>query len=388
MPMEPSSLKIGSPDRVQPVPPDTENITIEDALTGAFNLDTLTMMLRRQLGIVLEDEMDVHRGKRFIVGDLVQLAIREGWRDDLVRGALADNTKNPNLKKAARAIGIAPPQQPTAAPTGSIPAGDLNHLTLQKLARERGVMVKFEDYTAKLAALARAMCRIEIPSGTAFGTGWLVGPDLLLTNYHVIEEVKKNAVTSADVTCRFDYFKAGSEGTVCGLANAWEVDSRPYALADQRADAPDPTAEELDYALIRLARPVGNEGAEGNAGNENAGAVKRGWVPVRATPPAVIAEDIVMVPQFPDDRSLELSFGKALAYNKSGTRLRYDANTEEGASGSPAVTMALEPFGLHHAGGPGRSQRYNQCVPLRLIVERMSKRNVTPFWEPDSGGGQ
>jgi hypothetical protein len=352
------------------MPPDAGNIGLEDALLKAFSLDSMRRMLHRQVGIILEQELDVHRGTKYIFGDLVQLSIDQGWRDDLVRGALAENSGNPGLRIAAQALSISRPTPASDAPIGSVPIGNLDRGRLEKTARERGVMIKFDEYATKLSALARRMCLIEIPTGSGEGTGWLVAPDLVLTNYHVIKAVHESQVAAAEVTCRFDYFKEGFGGVTSGLSAEWLKDWSPYAGGDERADAPEPTVEEVDYALIQLARPVGDE--------EVAGA-KRGWVTVRAAPPAVIAEDIVMVPQFPDGRSLELSFGKALNYNQSGTRLRYDANTEGGASGSPAVTMTIEPFGLHHAAAPGRSL-YNQCVPLRLIIQRMIRQNTPAFW--------
>jgi hypothetical protein len=352
------------------MPPDTGNNSLEDALIKAFSLESMKRMLRRRLGLILDEELDVHRGTKYIFGDLVQLSIDEGWRDDLVRGALVENSGNPQLKIAAQALNISRPAPTTDAPTGSVLIANLDRGRLEKTARERGVMIKFEEYATKLSALARRMCLIEIPTGSGEGTGWLVAPDLVLTNYHVIKAVRENRVTAAEATCRFDYFKEGTGGVPCGLATQWLTDWSPYAAGDERADAPEPTVEEVDYALIRLARPVGEEDLGGS---------KRGWVTVQAAPPAVLAEDIVMIPQFPDGRSLELSFGKVLAYNTTGTRLRYDANTEGGASGSPAVTMTIEPFGLHHAAAPGRSL-YNQCVPLRLIIQRMIRRNTPAFW--------
>jgi hypothetical protein len=356
------------------MPPNPAETELEAALIDAFNLDEMTRLLRRHLGLVIEQELNVSRGTKFIFSDLLQLSVRQGWRDDLVRGALIDNPMNPRLKKAAAALNIGLRAPATEPPTGSVRVADLDRGRLEKTARERGVTVNFGNFTERLSALARRMCSIEIPTDQACGTGWLVAPDLVLTNYHVVEDVLENRVRAADVTCRFDYFTDGATGVPCGLAATWLEDSSPYALADERADAPDPSNEELDYALIRLARKVGDEDAGGST---------RGWIAVLATPPVVVADDIVMVPQFPDGRSLELSFGKALAYNNAATRLRYDANTTEGASGSPAVTMALEPFGLHHAAGPARSQKFNQCVPLRLIIQRMMppQRNVPRFWQ-------
>jgi V8-like Glu-specific endopeptidase len=355
------------------VPPNAGEVALEDALLQAFSLNSLSRMLRRHLGIVLEREVNTRQGLRYIVGDLVEAAVREQWRDDLVRGALADNSKHPLLKGAAKALNIQPAAPANGVPAAPIAVALLDAGMLEKIARDRGVSVRHQDFTKGLEALGRHMCRVEIPTDNATGTAWLVGPDLVLTNYHVIEEVQRNKVARADVTCRFDYAVDRAQGLPCGLAANWLEDWSPYAASDTHADAPEATVEEVDYALVRLARPVGNEGVGGGT--------TRGWLRVSATPPVVLSDDIVMVPQFPDGRSLELSFGKALSYNESATRLRYDANTEEGASGSPCVTMALQPFGLHHASGPGRRLRYNQCVPLRLVIQRLRRRGITPFWE-------
>src|SRR5688572_4087709 len=354
------------------MPPNPLETEFEEALIQAFSMDGMKRMVRRHLGLVLEQELDVRRGTKYVFADLMEVAVQQGWRDELVRGALIDNPRNPRLKNAASALKIELRAPATEPPTGSVRVADLDRGRLEKTARERGVSVNFGDYTKRLNALGRAMCSIEVPTGQARGTGWLVGPDLVLTNFHVVEDVQKNAVAATDVMCRFDYFTEAAAGVPCGLAAKWLEDWSPYALADERPDAADPTVDELDYALIRLARRVGDE---------KAGNVPRGWITVLAKPPVMVAEDIVMIPQFPDGRSLELSFGKALAYNGSATRLRYDANTTEGASGSPAVTMALDPFGLHHAAGPARSQKFNQCVPLRLAIKRMTDRNISPFWQ-------
>lgn len=360
------------------MPQDTLEVRLYEALIGAFNIDSMTLMLRNRLGIDLENELDVHRGKKYIFSDLLKIANEEGWRDDLVRGALVDNTGNLRLRQAALALGIAAPSAQSAPLTGSIPVTALDQGRLEKIANERGVTIRYAEYDKKLNALAHCMCRIEVPTGQARGTGWLVSPDLVLTNYHVIKDAHELQAPFTSVTCRFDYFEEGSTGVACNLADRWLVAWSPYAFADENANAPEPTLDELDYALLRLARPVGNE-ALGNT--------QRGWIAVLGAPPVVLAEDQVMVPQFPDGRSLELSFGKALVYNQSTTRLRYNVNTDEGASGSPAVTMALEPFGLHHAGGPGRSQKYNQCVPLRHVIRRIAKDNTIPhFWQGETGG--
>jgi hypothetical protein len=341
---------------------------LEDALLKAFSLESLKRMVRRSLGIVLENEFGLNRGLKYIVGDLVELSVREGWRDELIRGAIADNP-NPWLKAVATTVEVPPPRPILAEPSTR------HQGQLEKLVRERGVFLKWQDFTRRLSEVGRQMCRIEIPAGEAIGTGWLVASDLVLTNYHVIEDVETQKTNSQDVACRFDYFVDeihNPGGVTCGLSENWRVDVSRYAASDTRSDAPEPTNDELDYALIRLTRPIGDEIVDGS---------KRGWLHVSSTPPVVLGDDILLVPQHPDGRSLELAFGKAIEFNTSGTRLRHDVNTEGGSSGSPCLSVSLAPFGLHHASGPGRKILYNQCVPLRQIIQRLQRKDIPPFWE-------
>jgi len=47
------------------------------------------------------------------------------------------------------------------------------------------------------------------------------------------------------------------------------------------------------------------------------------------------------------------------------------------------LTVLLQPFGLHHAGGPGEEFKYNQGIPLRRIVGVMANQPGVPaFWSP------
>lgn len=343
------------------------NTQLENALLEAFGLDSLKRMVRHSLGLVLEHEVGLNRGLKYIVADLVELAVREGWRDELVRGASAENP-NPMLKTLATTLGISPP---AVVPE---PA-NRNIGQLEKLVRERGVFLKWQDFTRQLSALGRQLCRIEIPAGEGVGTGWLVSSDLVLTNYHVVEDVYESRVRPESVTCRFDYFVDSIEapgGTACALADRWCIKCSKYAASDVRADAPEPTNDELDYALIRLTRPIGNENLSGS---------KRGWIHISATPPVVLGGDIVLVPQHPDGRSLELAFGEAKEFNASGNRLRHDANTEGGSSGAPCLSVSLSPFGLHHATSTSRRLLYNQCVPIRHVIQNLRNAGVEPFWE-------
>ncbi len=343
---------------------------LEDALIAAFSLNSLKRMTRRRLGITLENEINLAQGLKLIISELVEVSAREGWREELVRGAMLDS-QHPLLRAFANANKMTP--APPQIPSGTLPKS-ADQGTLEKIVRDRGGFIKWQDFVNRLTALGHHLCRIEFDESSV-GTGWLVAPDIILTNYHVIQGLKDGSAYPKDVLCRFDYFgKAAEKEVTCPLAAAWEINSCKYALSDTEADAPEATDDELDYAVVRLGREVGDELLDDRS-------AKRGWIRVSATPPIVQEKDLLLVPQHPDGRTLELAFGQALEFNSAGTRLHHDANTESGSSGSPCLTMSLLPFALHHASGPGRVLRYNQCVPIRKIVQRLSQQGVTPFWQ-------
>ena len=350
---------------------------LEEALRKAYNLDGLTRMLRLKLGFNLADEIGVvGRGLKVIVNDLVQQAMDNGWVDKLVLGARGLNQGNPSLKQIANELNIVPA---VAVPAETVKVtGNGQAYTLEKAVQKRAPLMNFTGFMNKLSDIGKHICRIEYPTGQPQGTGWLVGPDLLLTAYHVIEDIDKsvNGLTRADLLCRFDYTETqlsggNTPGRTCQVAAQWLIDKSPYAVADMAVVQDEPTALELDYALIRLAEKVGDDMIETK---------KRGWITVKENAPVLASNDFVIIPQHPDGRILELAFGEILNYNKSANRVRYDTNTESGSSGSPCFNIELFPFGLHHAAGPKDNLNYNQAVPLREIIKAMKKKNTEKFW--------
>jgi hypothetical protein len=94
---------------------------------------------------------------------------------------------------------------------------------------------------------------------------------------------------------------------------------------------------------------------------------------------------VLQHPQNPVNWKLEplkLTLGKALDVVGGGRRLRHDANTLPGSSGSPCFSVTLDFVALHHAGGDSRHGRadYNQAIPAAKIVDRLTRQGVTPFW--------
>lgn len=350
-------------------PNPTEVQSIEKALLGAYGLAAFKMMLYHHLGIRLEEEVDLHQGSKFVVRDFVDLAIRGGWLEPLVRASLAGQPGNFTLKAIAKDLGVALDRTNATADTVPLAASEP---ALEKLIRSRSTLLNFDEFLTACDRLTHRLCTIEIPTGNAIGTGWLVAPDLILTNHHVTEALELHHAAPEDVACVFDRRDTQSTGNACGLAADWRVASSPTAPEDVTVGGREANTTELDYALVRLSRSVGHDPIA-------ASGEERGWIALKDNPPAVVANDVVMILQHPDGRPLEVAFGNILAYNGASTRIRYDANTDAGSSGSPCLTINLEPFALHNGGAPG-GEKYNKGIPLRRIIEHLKTQSVSPIW--------
>jgi hypothetical protein len=291
----------------------------------------------------------------------------EGWLPDLITAARGERPRSPWLQ------GLRSLADLTDAPA---PAGR----QLEDIVRTDG---EFEDvipWIRRLDQLRGQICRIESPVNQAVGTGWLVARDLLLTNWHVVRRLLSGDKLPSSVVCRFDYATDAS-GTNAGvaypLAEEWCLSSSPASPLELGTGDEGPTAGQLDYALLRLAEPVGEQA--GPSGQ------RRGWIVTKRSTTAPAAGGIVFVLQHPEGDPLKLAIGSWKGTNGAATRLLHDANTLQGSSGSPCLDAKLELVALHNAGDPmydgiiGRPAQ-NQAVPLEPILAAIESSGTPPFW--------
>jgi len=106
----------------------------------------------------------------------------------------------------------------------------------------------------------------------------------------------------------------------------------------------------------------------------------RGWVDLAATTREPVPEPgaIVYVVQHPDGLPLKQAPG-VVTPTTTPLRLRYDADTLPGSSGSLVLNSRLEPVALHHAGEPtSHLASYNQGIPLNRIAEHIRSAGIAP----------
>lgn len=346
---------------------------IRDALLGGFiKTESLEIPLKFKWGLILGRYFNLKQGTYYIYSDLVDWTEERGKTRELVKLAYSLRPVNTSIKEVAESLGISlaeatekygseetytfdkPPPKPA----------------LQAMVVANSRFVDFATFLSRFQSLGDRICRVETPKTQ--GTGFLVGPNLVLTNFHVVEPALAPA-EAQHINCRFDHHAAKDpaakpiESKVCRLADDWLVASRPYSASDTGGGG-EAKPEELDYALLRLADDFASTPAPRGA--------ERGWFKLDGKRPLLAIRDFAVVPQHAQGRELEVAWGAVVEFNGPANRVRYDTRTDAGSSGSPCFTLELELFGLHHATDPVQVPQFNQAIPLDLIAKDLKQKGL------------
>jgi len=244
----------------------------------------------------------------------------------------------------------------------------------------------FLDIHAMAGAIycAQAVGRVELPQGTALGTGFLVAPNMLLTNQHVLKT--KSFLQQAVV--RFDYQLDGEGIASPGRVVAFDPD---FYLS-----SPD---TELDFALVKLKEePLG--ALRPQPGEERNGkriadlpfieqmrlGRHRGYLLL--SPAMIVEKERVNIIQHPNGNPQKAVLTQNYTIgDMSQTRVQYLADTMPGSSGAPVFNRRWEVVALHHSGGPHPPQklsnslqstlkghyRFNEGIPMRAIMPEIER---------------
>jgi endonuclease I/V8-like Glu-specific endopeptidase len=185
------------------------------------------------------------------------------------------------------------------------------------------------------AIAARAVGRItaETAEGTAYGTGFLVSAELLLTNNHVL----RSAEEAAGSYVQFNY-QAGLDG----LPLAPET----FSLDPQRFFVTD---EALDFTLVAV-KPASSAAVE---------LAVFGVLPLIEQEGKVILGEFVNVVQHPNGEPKQLALRENEVVDLLEDFLHYETDTSPGSSGSPVFNDQWEVVALHHSGVPKTDEAGN-----------------------------
>lgn len=351
------------------------------ALFEALNVLEFTKLVSFRLGKNPNQFLPVNGTLEQAIYDLVDRANGEGWISNLLIKAREATPGNPKLYAVAQEAGL------VSSSTQKLTEAFESTIKIQNNQLDVAV------WRSRLGEIEFTVCRIEIllqQGGTAYGTGFLIGPDLVITNYHVIEPVdlgeqgkttmKGYSAKATNLVCRFDYkWVSGSEvsaGSKHHLAHNWKVFLSHSCPLGQL-----PPTDKLDFAIIRLNSNVGNQVINAS---QDAGGAKRGWLTPR-TPYTFIRGTPLFIMQHPAGGPLKLTLDtdSTIGENENGTRVTYTTNTENGSSGSPCLTEDLEVVALHHSGDPHYDQAdkpiYNEGIPFAPIATLLQQNGLNIF---------
>jgi len=224
---------------------------------------------------------------------------------------------------------------------------------LQAITRpDLGFMNMALELRGKLTASRRLCCitvfKPDLATPQASGTGFLVGPQVVLTSGHVldclVDDTGKSLAGSHErVRIAFDFVDGLSVGTVVPLQENWLAGcSRLHPLEAQRQvlnwdDPPEAGFDQhLDFALLRLSRAVGYE---------------RGFYvldPQRMPVVDAVSGKVALL-QHPNGQSQASAAGTTLRLWPPSfkSRMLHDANSVPGSSGGLLVDSEFQPIGLH-----------------------------------------
>ena len=217
----------------------------------------------------------------------------------------------------------------------TVETGETDYVALERLLGNNDLIsAAFLEGGARAArAVGRIVITAEGGRVAGYGTGSLVGPGLLLTNNHVLEDEQ----TAAQSRIEFDY-QLDLDGT--------PAPSTSFRLLPERFFLTD---RELDFSLVSV-----EERSSGGAVETELAAF--GWNRPIESEGKVILGELINIVQHPNGEPKQLAMRENKLVDLLDNFLHYQTDTAPGSSGSPLFNDQWEILGLHHSGVPRKDE--------------------------------
>ncbi|RTQ52096.1 serine protease [Hymenobacter gummosus] len=198
------------------------------------------------------------------------------------------------------------------------------------------------------AELRRTVGRVHIRNASyreGWGTGFLVAPNLLLTNQHVLE--------SADVA-RHSWVEFEHEETYSGQM----LRSAIFDLCPDVVYLSSPADDGLDYALVAVA----SQPRQAESNWPQATLAGFGFNQLSSEEGKLVKGEPIHIIHHPEGQARQLSLRNnrlmALADAQlAGSWMHYETDTLHGSSGGPLFNNQWEVVGIHHAGAVKKDEQ-------------------------------
>jgi V8-like Glu-specific endopeptidase len=201
---------------------------------------------------------------------------------------------------------------------------------------------------------SRSICRVTAtfgPARAAYGTAALIGPDLLLTNHHVLHDWDRGGAAAVAVDAWFGY-------ELDEVGQARQLSVVPCVAATITGE------RDHDWAVVRTAEaPPGDSAMLSLRG---AAAPRPG--------------DYVFIIQHPEGGPKMIGLSHNLVRHVDNDVLQYWTDTKAGSSGAPVFNSRWEVVGLHHRwveapDGDGAAYR-NQGRRIERVLEGLERHGL------------
>jgi endonuclease G len=208
-----------------------------------------------------------------------------------------------------------------------------------------------------------AMVNVKLPHGLRVGSGFMISPDLFITNHHVIETLEQ----ARDTTIDFNFELDPARRSVAPTRFALDPD-RCFITAEE---------DDLDFTIVAIGARI--------EGNSDLATI--GYCPLSDDDDKHAIGMPVNIVEHPEARPKCVVIRNNTLLYRGERTLQYETDTDVGSSGSPVFNDAWDVVALHHWGQPflermkadgtAIAPACNEGVRISRIVERLRQERNT-----------